>query len=72
MKLLEIKVHYCEIEVCHMSSWFKRTMNQFRGVIKFVEHSSNMGWKVHEVAWNLHEIEFALPQSHLIKGVSGG
>ena len=27
MKLLEIKVQYHEIEVCHMSSWFEITMN---------------------------------------------
>ena len=40
--------------------------------MKFVEHSSNMGWRVHEIAWNHHEIEFALPWTHLTKGVSGG
>ena len=28
--------------------------------MKLVEHSGNIGWKVHELAWNLHEIEFAL------------
>ena len=27
LKLLEVKVHYHEIEVCHMSCWFRTTMN---------------------------------------------
>jgi hypothetical protein len=27
MKLLKVKVHYHEIEVCHMSSLFRRIMN---------------------------------------------
>ena len=27
MKLLEVKVHYHEIEVWHMSSWSRRIMN---------------------------------------------
>ena len=29
--------------------------------MKLVEHSSNMSWKVCEVAQNLHEFDFALP-----------
>ena len=29
--------------------------------MKVVKHSSNMSWKAHEVAWNLDEIDFALP-----------
>jgi hypothetical protein len=37
--------------------------------MKLVEHSSNIGWKVDELAWNLHEIKFAIVWSHLIKGV---
>ena len=32
-----------------------------------IEHFDNIGWKVHEVAWNLHEIEFALLGNHLTK-----
>ena len=27
MKFLEVKVHYHEIEVCHLSSRFRKTMN---------------------------------------------
>ena len=30
----------------------------------------NIGWKAHELAWTLYEIEFALMWSHLTKGVS--
>ena len=37
--------------------------------MKLVEYSGNIGWKVHELAWNLHEIGFALIWSHLAKGV---
>ena len=44
-------------------------MNQFEKFMKLAEHSSNMGWKVHEVTWNIHENEFALMQSHLTKGI---
>jgi hypothetical protein len=36
--------------------------------MKLVDHSSNIGWKVHEQAWNPHEIEFALMGSHITKG----
>jgi hypothetical protein len=50
MNLLEVKVHYHEIETCHMLSRFKRVMNPFRRFVKLVEDSNNMGWKVHEVA----------------------
>ena len=36
-------------------------MNLFKGFMKLVEHTMvNIGWKVPELAWNLHEIEFAL------------
>ena len=45
-----------------MSSWFRRLTN-------LVENSDNMNWKVHEVARSLHAIDFALPWSHLTKGV---
>ena len=56
MKLLELKVHYHEIEaLCHKSSWFEKIVNYFRRFVKLVEHSSNIGWKVYELAWNLHE-----------------
>ena len=34
-----------------------------------VEHFGNMSGKVHEVAWNFHEIAFALMWGHLTKGV---
>ena len=51
MKLLEVKVHCHEIEVCHMSSRFR--------FMKLIEHCSNIGWKVHELAWNRHNFEFA-------------
>ena len=52
-----------------MSSLFRRIMNKFRRYMKLVEHLGNIGWKVHELACNLHEMEFALLQRHLIKGV---
>ena len=39
MKLLKVKAHYYEIEVCHMTIRF----------MTLVEHSHNIGWKVHEV-----------------------
>ena len=26
--------------------------------MKLVAHFGDIGWKVHELAWNLHEIEF--------------
>ena len=32
-----------EIEVCHMSSRLKRNMNYFRGFMKLVQHSGNIG-----------------------------
>ena len=37
--------------------------------MKLVEYSNSFGWKVHELAWNLHEFEFAfleviLPKEH--------
>jgi hypothetical protein len=28
--------------------------------MKLVEHSDNIGWKVHALAWNLHDFEVAL------------
>ena len=28
--------------------------------MKLVEHFGNIGWRVHELAWNFLEIEFAL------------
>jgi hypothetical protein len=62
MKLLKVKVHYHETEVCHMASRFRR-------LVKLVEHFGNIGWKVCELAWNLHEFEFTLMRSHLTKGV---
>ena len=37
--------------------------------MKLDKHSGNMSWKVHEVACSLHEIDFALPWSHLTKEV---
>ena len=52
-----------------MSSRLKRIMNQSRRFMKLVEHSCSIGWKVHEQAWNMHEIEFALMWSQLTKGV---
>ena len=27
--------------------------------MKLVEHTGNISWKVHELAWNLQDIEFA-------------
>ena len=38
--------------------------------MKLVEYSCSIGWKVHELAWSLHEIEFALLRSHPSKGVT--
>ena len=68
-KELKVKVHYREIEVCHMWSRFRRIMNQFRRCMKFIEYPDSIGWKVHElrVAFNLLEIEFAFMWSHLTK-----
>ena len=40
--------------------------------MKLAEHSSIIDWKVHELAWNLHKIKFALVWSHLTKGVHLG
>ena len=60
MKFLEAKIHYHEIEGCHMSNWFRRIMNQFRRFMNLVEHFGYIGWKVHEPTWNLQEIGFAL------------
>ena len=60
MKWLEVKVHYHEIEMCHMSSRFIRIMNQLRKLMKLVEYFGNICRKIHELASNLHEIEFAL------------
>jgi hypothetical protein len=61
MKLLEGKVRNHEIEVCHMSSRFKRIMNLFRRFMKLVELLANIGRKVRKLAWKLHhEFEFAL------------
>jgi hypothetical protein len=28
--------------------------------MNLIEYYGNMSWKVHEVAWNLHEIDFAI------------
>ena len=39
--------------------------------MKLVEHYGNISKKVHKVAWNLHEIDFAIMRSHLTTGVSG-
>ena len=43
-----------------MSSRFRRIMNKFKRLMKLVEHYDNIGWKVHELAQNLHEIGFTL------------
>ena len=73
MKLLEVKVHCHEIEVCHTcqvglgESW---TISE--RFMKLVKHSSNIIWNVHELAWNLYVIESALLWSHLTKGVIYG
>ena len=37
--------------------------------MKCVEYSGKIGWKVYELPWNLHEIEFAHMRSHFTKGV---
>ena len=37
--------------------------------MKLIEYFGNIDWKIHELAWNLHEIEFAHLWSHLSKGV---
>ena len=37
--------------------------------MKFIEHYDNIGWKVHELVWNLHEIEFALLWYYPTNGV---
>ena len=68
MKLPKVRIHYHEIEACHMTSWFRRIMStNFRRFMKLVEHCSNIGGKVHELAWNLHDIVFVLMWSHLTK-----
>ena len=56
MKSIGVKVHYHEIEVCHMSSRFRRIMNYFTRFMKLAKHYGNIGWKVHELTWHLHEI----------------
>ena len=66
MKLLEVKVHCHEFEVCHMSSRFIRIMNQLRRFMNLVKYFSNIGWKVHELAWSLHKIQFASYQRSII------
>ena len=55
MMLLEVKVHYHKIDVCHMSSRYRRIMNSFRRLnfVKLVEYSRNIGWKVHEIGRTL-------------------
>ena len=40
------------------------------GSWKLVDHTGNMGWKVHEIALNLHEIDSTLLGIRLTKGVS--
>ena len=60
MKSIGVKVHYHEIEVCHMSSRFRRIMNYFTRFMKLAKHYGNIGWKVHELTWHLHEIQFAI------------
>lgn len=69
MRLLEVKVHYHKIEECHMSSWLGRIMNQSKRFVKLIKHFGSSGWKVHKLAWNLHEIAFAFMRSHLTRGV---
>ena len=32
-------------------------------------YNGDIGWMVHELAWNRHEIEVALLWTHLMKGV---
>ena len=34
MKLLKVNVQYREVEVCHMLSRFRRTVNNFRRFVK--------------------------------------
>ena len=58
------RVCYHEIEVCHMSSRFKRIMNKYTKFMKLVEHHGNMGWMVHELAWNHYKTEFAPRGDH--------
>ena len=72
MKLLEVKVHYHDIEVYHMSSRFYRIMNQLKKFMKLVEYFGNIGRKDHELAGKLYELEFALQWSRSTKGVIFG
>ena len=41
--MLVVKVHYHEIEVWHMSSWFRKIMKQFWSFMELVEHFGNIG-----------------------------
>lgn len=38
-----------KFEVCHMPSWSRRIMNQFKRFMKLIEHYDNIGWYVHEL-----------------------
>ena len=29
--------------------------------MNLIEHTGNTSWKIDEIAWNLHEVVFALP-----------
>ena len=69
LKLPKLKVHDQKIEVCHMSSWLRKKKNLFRMFMNLIEHTGNTSWKIDEIAWNLHEVVFALPWSHLTKGL---
>ena len=47
----------------------KKKKNLFRMFMNLIEHTGNTSWKIDEIAWNLHEVVFALPWSHLTKGL---
>lgn len=56
VQLLELKVHYREIEVCHISSWYRGIMNQIRRFIKidrtFWLHELESSWSSLKPLWN--------------------
>ena len=33
-------------------------MNLLTRLMRLLEHSGNIGWKVHELAWNVHKLKF--------------
>ena len=72
MKLLEVHVHFHEIDVCHMLSRSRRIMNEFLRFVELVEHFNNIGGKF--MNWlgtfmnlSLHFCEVILPKEYVVR-----